>query len=63
MRRERGMTQEALSFAAGRHDTYVRRLERGASSPTLDTFLVLAEALQVSPSTLMRRVEARLDGH
>lgn len=58
LRSERGMSQEALSFAAGRHDTYIRRVEQGRSSPTLDTIVALAKALGVTPSTLVRRAEA-----
>jgi len=60
-RLRKGLTQEQLSFLAGRHDTYVRRLEQGSSSPTLETLFALAKALDISPSTLVRRVEQITD--
>lgn len=57
VRHERGMSQEALSLACGRHRTYVSLLERGGSSPSLSTVWLLAAALGVAPSELIRRVE------
>ncbi len=54
------LSQEALSFKAGRHRTYVSAIERGQSAPTVDTLWVLAESLGVRPSELVSRVEARL---
>lgn len=59
LREERGYSQESLSFACGRHRTFVSLLERGRSSPTLRTLWLLADALEVRPSTILRRVEAR----
>lgn len=59
LRLERGLSQEALSFACGRHRTYVSLLERGHSSPTLDTLWVIADALGVKPSEIVVRVERR----
>lgn len=57
---ERGLSQEAVSFACGRHRTYVSLLERGRSSPSLDTLWAIAQALSVDPSELLRGVERRL---
>jgi transcriptional regulator with XRE-family HTH domain len=57
MRKRRGMSQEALAEMAGLHRTYVSQLERGLKSPTLKVIERLAEALDVSLSTLMRRAE------
>jgi transcriptional regulator with XRE-family HTH domain len=54
------MSQETLSFAAGRHRTYVSLLERGRNSPSLDTLWALAQALGVSPTDLVKRIERRL---
>ena len=56
-RLERGLSQEALSFACGRHRTFVSILERGRSSPTLDTVFRLAGALDVTPSSLIEDTE------
>ncbi|HMQ26139.1 MAG TPA: helix-turn-helix transcriptional regulator [Acidimicrobiales bacterium] len=62
LRVERGLSQEALSFACGRHRTYVSGIERATSSPTLGTMAVLAEALGVPTSELVRRAESLRDG-
>lgn len=58
LRGERGLSQEALSFACGRHRTYISGIERGTSSPTLGTISVLAEALAVTAAELVARAEA-----
>jgi transcriptional regulator with XRE-family HTH domain len=50
-RKARGVSQEALDQVSGR--TYVSRLERGLSSPTLEKVAALAEPLRVHPLTLM----------
>jgi transcriptional regulator with XRE-family HTH domain len=60
LRVERGLSQEALSHACDRHRTYVSLLERGRSSPSLDTVWRLAAALSVSPTEIVRRVEASM---
>lgn len=57
LRLERGLTQEELSYACNRHSTYIRRLERGKSSPTLVTVDALAKALGMKPSEILRKVE------
>lgn len=60
LRHERGMSQEALSFACSRHRTFVSLLERGENAPSLNTLWMLAEALDVAPSALVLRVEKAL---
>ncbi len=59
-RRDAGLSQEALAENCGIHRTYVSQLERGLKSPTLHTLFLLADALEVSPSTFVRAVERRL---
>lgn len=59
-RLEAGLSQEALSFICGRHRTYVSLIERGKNSPSMTTLWLLAEALEVLPSEIVRRVEERL---
>lgn len=51
VRKVRGVSQEALDAVSGR--TYVSRLERGLSVPTLEKVVSLAEPLGVHPLTLM----------
>ena len=54
MREAKGMSQEELSFACGRHRTYISLIERGKNSPSLRTVWMLAEALGVEPEVLVR---------
>jgi transcriptional regulator with XRE-family HTH domain len=61
LRHETGLSQEALSFACGRHRTYVSLIERGKNSPSIKTVWLLAEALGVAPSEILRRVERGLE--
>ena len=62
LREERGLSQEALSFACGRHRTYVSLIERGKNSPSIQTLWMLAEALEIRPSEILQRVEGPLPG-
>lgn len=53
-----GMTQEKLSFAAGVDRSYISLLENGKKSPTVDLLFRICDALEVSASSLLARVEA-----
>ena len=55
-----GLTQEGLAHATSR--TYLTKLESGQSTPTLEKFVELASALQISPVALMTLVVATRDG-
>lgn len=57
LRNERGLTQERLAERSGLHRTYISLIERGARQPTLSVIFELAGALDVQPSTLMRKTE------
>ncbi|WP_082818895.1 helix-turn-helix domain-containing protein [Cupriavidus nantongensis] len=54
LRRERGWTQEFLSFECDLTRNYVSLLERGESSPTLNTISSLAEALNIGAEELIK---------
>lgn len=56
-RREAGMTQEQLSFAAKVDRTYISELENDLKSPTVEILLRLCRAMNVKASTLIGRVE------
>jgi transcriptional regulator with XRE-family HTH domain len=60
LRLSAGISQEVLSLQCGRHRTYVSLIERGKNAPSILTLWVLAESLDVSPSDVIARVEARL---
>lgn len=58
-RRDRGLTQEALSHSTGVHRNYIGGIERAERSPTVATVAVLADALDVSLAELFARAEKR----
>jgi transcriptional regulator with XRE-family HTH domain len=51
------MTQEQLSFASGVSRQYISYLEHDKKSPTVETLLRLCDAMRVSASDMIRRVE------
>lgn len=53
LRKEAGLSQEALSDKAGIHVTHIGGLERGVRNPSYSTLLKLAQALgtRVGPLT------------
>jgi len=57
LRERRGLTQEQLGFESGYHPKYISLLERAKFSPSLTTILELADALTISASEMIRRVE------
>lgn len=60
-REERGLSQEVVSGLADIGRTHLSAIERGARKPTLETFFRIAEAMQISPSELMKRIEKATD--
>jgi transcriptional regulator with XRE-family HTH domain len=60
LRLEAGLSQEALSFACGRHRTYVSLIERGRNAPSITTLWLMAKALDITPSVLIEHVQERL---
>ncbi len=61
LRRNMGLSQEALAEKAGVHRTYVSQIERGLKSPTLAVLMKLAAALQVKPSKILESLEHTLN--
>jgi transcriptional regulator with XRE-family HTH domain len=53
----RGLSQEALGYAAGLHRNYVGAIERGELNPTIRTVLRLAVGLRIRPSWLVQLAE------
>jgi transcriptional regulator with XRE-family HTH domain len=55
VRGELGMSQEALALAAELDRSYVGGIERGEHNLTLINVAKVAEALELSPSELLKR--------
>lgn len=53
LRFEPPVSQERLAEMAGVHRTYIGHLELGRGSPTLDTIVRVAAALDVDPADLV----------
>ena len=56
-RKRRDLTQEQLAEAASLDVRFVRRVERGSVNLRFDTIIRLAEALDVEPGSLLRKVK------
>lgn len=61
LRQQRSMTQEQLAVRADLDRTYISYLENAHRSPSLETMLALAHALQIPLSQIAALVEERLD--
>ena len=53
IRKQRGMSQEALGHEAGTDVSYLAQLERGERNPTLALVQRIADALGVGPLILL----------
>ena len=61
LRKDKGLSQEALGLNAGLQRNFVSLIELGRNQPTLATVFKLADALEVRPSFLIRLTEEYLD--
>jgi transcriptional regulator with XRE-family HTH domain len=60
-RHELELTQEELGWRCGLDRTYISGVELGKRNPTIQTIWVLAEGLDIDPSRLLERTEARIE--
>jgi transcriptional regulator with XRE-family HTH domain len=60
LRRESGLSQEALALSADLQRNYVSLIELGKNQPTVTTIFKLADALNISPSRLIKLTEDKL---
>jgi DNA repair protein RadC len=59
LRVEKGLTQERLSGLAGISRSHLVALENGEKTVKLDTLWRIAEALEIEPSELIKRIERK----
>jgi transcriptional regulator with XRE-family HTH domain len=56
LRKQAGISQEALAERSGLHRTYIGGIERGERNVSLANIVSIARALRVSPSKLLERI-------
>jgi transcriptional regulator with XRE-family HTH domain len=59
LRKQKGLSQEALAHQAGIDRNYVGQIEREEKSPTIDMIEKLATALNIDPIVFMMRPQKR----
>lgn len=59
-RDQKGLSQFDLAVGSDLHRTMIEFIERRKRMPTIHSFLKIAEALEVSPSYLMKELESEL---
>ena len=60
LRKQNGLTQEALAFDAGTQRSHISALERAGKGPSLGTILKLSQALGIPAGEMISKPEARL---
>ncbi|MEC5408055.1 helix-turn-helix transcriptional regulator [Paraburkholderia sp. MPAMCS5] len=63
LRRQKGLSQEALAHAAEMERNYVSLIELGRHSPSIRVIWKICAALDVTPSAFLAAAEARLAEH
>lgn len=59
-RKRKGISQEVLSGLANIGRTHLSAIERGQRRPALDTLFLLADALDVNPSDIIKKIEEKI---
>lgn len=61
LRRDAGLSQEQLAFAAEIERNFVSLIERGVNQPSIRVIFKLAQALGLPPSKMILLVEEKLE--
>ena len=62
LRIEKEYSQDVLSGLAGIARSHLSAIETGKKMPNMDTLCHIADALEITPSELMKQVEADVQG-
>jgi transcriptional regulator with XRE-family HTH domain len=54
-REKRGWSQSDLSRYSGLHRAIISKIETNVSTPSVETFIALAQAFKISPITIIRK--------
>jgi len=57
LRKEKGLSQDILSGLAGIARTHLTMIENGTKQPNFETIWRIAQALDMRPSELVRKIE------
>ena len=57
VRLQKGISQEELADRAGLHRTYISQIERSLKSPSLRSLVQIADALEITLSNLIKKME------
>lgn len=60
-RNKAGVSQENLAYSIGLNRTYVYRVEKGATNPSLEAIFRFADGVNVPPEELVRETRIRLE--
>lgn len=60
LREDKNLSQEKLAEYCDLDRTYISLLERGLRQPTISTIFKIADALDIPPSELVRKVELEI---
>lgn len=55
------ISQEELAHRANLHRTFISQIERGIKIPTLASIFKLSEALEISPTEFVSKIEDNLN--
>jgi transcriptional regulator with XRE-family HTH domain len=62
-REKRGWSQSDLSRYSGLHRAIISKIETNISTPSVETFIALAQAFKISPITIIRKAGLLPEGH
>ena len=60
LRKEKSLSQEKLAEQCDLHDRYISFLERGLRQPSITTIFKIANALEIPPSEIIKKVEEQV---